>query len=158
MRLAMVSQRMRNELPDRRRVRPQMPNSCAYCAHVGRRSSLLDSSEEIREIKDRGELVPDTMVGDALLNNIFDEERADGGGILIDGFPRTALQASGMTHMRNKYNVLQGMRSFQSRRKAVKQALIAVEGWSAARGPHGRVGHQQCSSRAPRTAKQGWMA
>lgn len=27
-----------------------------------RRSSLLDSSEEIRAIKNRGELVPDTMV------------------------------------------------------------------------------------------------
>lgn len=56
------------------------------------RSSLLDSSDEIKVIKDRGELVPDTMVGDALLNNIFDPAHADGSGLLIDGFPRTALQ------------------------------------------------------------------
>lgn len=55
-------------------------------------SSLLDSSDEIKAIKDRGELVPDTMVGDALLNNIFDPSVADGSGILIDGFPRTAMQ------------------------------------------------------------------
>lgn len=56
------------------------------------RSSLLDSSQEIRDIKNRGELIPDTVVGDALLNNIFDAGAAPGAGILIDGFPRTALQ------------------------------------------------------------------
>lgn len=55
-------------------------------------SSLLDSSEEIREIKNRGELIPDTVVGDALLNTIFQAGAAPGSGILIDGFPRTALQ------------------------------------------------------------------
>jgi len=55
-------------------------------------SSLLDSSQEIRDIKNRGELIPDTVVGDALLNNIFDAGAAPGAGILIDGFPRTALQ------------------------------------------------------------------
>ena len=57
-----------------------------------RRSSLLDSSAEIREIKDRGELVPDTLVGDALLAQIFDPDVNDGLGLVIDGFPRTALQ------------------------------------------------------------------
>ena len=56
------------------------------------RSSLLDSSAEIRAIKDRGELVPDTLVGDALLAQIFDPEVNDGVGLVIDGFPRTALQ------------------------------------------------------------------
>ena len=57
-----------------------------------RRSSLLDSSAEIRAIKDRGELVPDTLVGDALLAQIFDPDVNDGLGLVIDGFPRTALQ------------------------------------------------------------------
>lgn len=33
------------------------------------------------------------QVGDALLDNIFDPRVADGSGILIDGFPRTAMQA-----------------------------------------------------------------
>ena len=33
------------------------------------------------------------QVGDALLDVIFDPEEADGTGLIIDGFPRTALQA-----------------------------------------------------------------
>ena len=32
------------------------------------------------------------QVGDALLNTIFDPAVADGSGLLIDGFPRTAMQ------------------------------------------------------------------
>ena len=32
------------------------------------------------------------QVGDALLDVIFDPEEADGVGLIIDGFPRTALQ------------------------------------------------------------------
>ena len=34
------------------------------------------------------------QVGDALLDVIFDPEEADGVGLIIDGFPRTALQVS----------------------------------------------------------------
>ena len=52
----------------------------------------MDSSPEIKAIKDRGELVPDTLVGEALLAQIFDPEVNDGVGLVIDGFPRTALQ------------------------------------------------------------------
>lgn len=63
-----------------------------------RRSSLLDSSPEIRAIKDRGELVPDTLVGDALLAQIFDPELNDGMGLVVDGFPRTALQVRSDAH------------------------------------------------------------
>ena len=33
------------------------------------------------------------QVGDALLDVIFDPDVADGAGLVIDGFPRTALQA-----------------------------------------------------------------
>ena len=33
------------------------------------------------------------QVGDALLDVIFDPEEADAAGLVIDGFPRTALQA-----------------------------------------------------------------
>lgn len=32
------------------------------------------------------------QVGDALLDVIFDPEEADAAGLVIDGFPRTALQ------------------------------------------------------------------
>ena len=38
--------------------------------------------------------MPDTLVGDALLAQIFDPDVNDGLGLVIDGFPRTALQAS----------------------------------------------------------------
>ena len=36
--------------------------------------------------------MPDTLVGDALLAQIFDPDVNDGLGLVIDGFPRTALQ------------------------------------------------------------------
>lgn len=38
--------------------------------------------------------MPDTLVGDALLAQIFDPEVNDGIGLVVDGFPRTALQVS----------------------------------------------------------------
>ena len=34
------------------------------------------------------------QVGDALLDVIFDPDVADGAGLVIDGFPRTALQVT----------------------------------------------------------------
>ena len=55
-------------------------------------SSLLDSDPAIRKIMNKGELVPDTMVGDALLETIFNPDENDGAGLVMDGFPRTALQ------------------------------------------------------------------
>lgn len=33
-----------------------------------------------------------TQVGDALLDVIFDADQSDGAGLIVDGFPRTALQ------------------------------------------------------------------
>eukprot|EP00884_Botryococcus_braunii_P018635 jgi/Botrbrau1/5455/Bobra.27_1s0006.1 len=55
-------------------------------------SSLLEHNQSIKELMEAGELVPDAMVGDALLEVIFNPDQADSAGILIDGFPRTALQ------------------------------------------------------------------
>lgn len=50
------------------------------------------------------------QVGDALLDVIFDPEEADAAGLVIDGFPRTALQADflkllydKMMSLHNKY-------------------------------------------------------
>ena len=37
------------------------------------------------------------QVGDALLDVIFDPDVADGAGLVIDGFPRTALQVTQLT-------------------------------------------------------------
>ena len=54
-------------------------------------SQLLDSPE-IKSFVDRGELVPDGMVLDALLDTILNPETNDGAGMVIDGFPRTATQ------------------------------------------------------------------
>ncbi|KAL4420036.1 hypothetical protein ABPG77_001286 [Micractinium sp. CCAP 211/92] len=55
-------------------------------------SQLLDTSPDIKAIIDRGELVPDHMVLDALLEVVLNPETNDGAGLVIDGFPRTALQ------------------------------------------------------------------
>ena len=54
-------------------------------------SQLLDSPE-IKSIVDKGELVPDALVLDALLDAILNPELNDGAGLVIDGFPRTATQ------------------------------------------------------------------
>lgn len=55
-------------------------------------SQLLDGSPDIKGMIDKGELVPDTMVLDALLDAILNPDRNDGNGLVIDGFPRTAMQ------------------------------------------------------------------
>lgn len=55
-------------------------------------SEMLERNPQIKHLMEAGELVPDTMVGDALLDIIFSPEENDGVGMLIDGFPRTALQ------------------------------------------------------------------
>lgn len=55
-------------------------------------SQLLESSSEIRSIIDRGDLVPDGLVLDALLETVLNPEYNDGSGLVIDGFPRTATQ------------------------------------------------------------------
>jgi adenylate kinase family enzyme len=55
-------------------------------------SQLLDGAPEIRALVDRGELVPDPMVLDALLDAVLAPEGNDGAGLVLDGFPRTATQ------------------------------------------------------------------
>ncbi|KAK2079296.1 hypothetical protein QBZ16_002987 [Prototheca wickerhamii] len=55
-------------------------------------SQLLDGTPEIKEFIERGELVPDAMVLDALLDALLNPASNDGAGLVIDGFPRTALQ------------------------------------------------------------------
>ena len=55
-------------------------------------SSLLTRHAGIQELMDKGELIPDTLVGDSLLDVIFSPDETDGSGLIVDGFPRTALQ------------------------------------------------------------------
>ena len=54
-------------------------------------SSLLQSDPRIAAAMAAGELVPDELVADALLETVFDPD-TDPAGVLVDGFPRTALQ------------------------------------------------------------------
>lgn len=46
------------------------------------------------------------QVGDALLDVIFDPVEADAAGLVIDGFPRTALQAQAPTHFLAKLEAI----------------------------------------------------
>lgn len=55
-------------------------------------SQLLERSPGIKDHIDKGELVPDAMVLDALLDSVVSPDTNDGAGLVIDGFPRTALQ------------------------------------------------------------------
>lgn len=55
-------------------------------------SDLLERYPPAKKLMEAGELVPDEVVGDALLEAIFNKDDNDGSGIIVDGFPRTALQ------------------------------------------------------------------
>jgi adenylate kinase family enzyme len=47
---------------------------------------------------DRGEMVPEYMVGDALLESLLNPDTNDGVGVVVDGFPRTAMQVCAKSH------------------------------------------------------------
>lgn len=49
-------------------------------------SDMLERNSEIKQLMDQGELVPDSLVGDALLDVIFDPNEADGVGLIIGEF------------------------------------------------------------------------
>jgi len=55
-------------------------------------SDLLDGYPEAKCLKEKGELVPDDIVIEALLYAILNPKHNDGIGLVVDGFPRTALQ------------------------------------------------------------------
>ena len=55
-------------------------------------SSMLAHHVEAQSIIQEGGLVPDEMVGAAVLQQAFHPAHADRAGIIIDGFPRTATQ------------------------------------------------------------------
>lgn len=48
---------------------------------------------ESKAIVDRGDMIPDTLVGDLLLESLLVNScKAPECGVLVDGFPRTAVQ------------------------------------------------------------------
>ena len=69
-------------------------------------SSLLTRHAGIQELMDKGELIPDTLVGDSLLDVIFSPDETDGSGLIVDGFPRTALQVDFVKLLHDKMNQL----------------------------------------------------
>jgi len=68
-------------------------------------SSLLQSDARIAAAMAKGELVPDELVADALLETVFDPD-ADPAGVLVDGFPRTALQVDLLKLLHDKVEEL----------------------------------------------------
>ncbi|KDD72358.1 hypothetical protein H632_c3460p0, partial [Helicosporidium sp. ATCC 50920] len=73
-------------------------------------SQLLDNSPEIKALIDRAELVPDAMVLDALLEALLSPEKNSGDGLIIDGFPRTALQVDFVKLLHDKLTELSAQR------------------------------------------------
>lgn len=95
-------------------------------------SDMLERNPQIKHLMEAGELVPDTMVGDALLDLIFSPEENDGVGLLIDGFPRTALQVDflkllydKMLELHNKH--ADGPEEWQYPRPSFKVVVLYVE-------------------------------
>ncbi|DBA88059.1 TPA: hypothetical protein ACH3X2_005062 [Trebouxia sp. C0005] len=95
-------------------------------------SDMLERNPQIKHLMESGELVPDTMVGDALLDIIFAPEENDGVGMLIDGFPRTALQVDflkllydKMLELHNKH--ADGPEEWQYPRPSFKVVVLYVE-------------------------------
>jgi len=69
-------------------------------------SDLLDDSEELRAIKNRGELINDDVVLDVLLDAIFTAPDADNIGAVVDGYPRSSFQADIMKHLFDRLMLL----------------------------------------------------
>ena len=69
-------------------------------------SDLLETSPALKARIDAGDLLPDSLVCDALLDAIFNPETADGAGVLIDGFPRTATQVDLLKCLYDKLSAL----------------------------------------------------
>mmetsp|Transcript_35067 Transcript_35067/g.89715 ORF Transcript_35067/g.89715 Transcript_35067/m.89715 type:complete len:551 (-) Transcript_35067:374-2026(-) len=69
-------------------------------------SELLDGYPEAKCLKDKGELVPDDVVIEALLYAILNPKDNDGIGLVVDGFPRSALQVECVMALFNKLKVM----------------------------------------------------
>mmetsp|Transcript_14210 Transcript_14210/g.33629 ORF Transcript_14210/g.33629 Transcript_14210/m.33629 type:complete len:311 (-) Transcript_14210:176-1108(-) len=65
-------------------------------------SQLLDDHPESKWLKEEGKLVPDEVVVEALLKAVLNPDSNDGVGILVDGFPRTALQVDAVQELYKK--------------------------------------------------------
>eukprot|EP00891_Asterochloris_glomerata_P009685 jgi/Astpho2/9685/e_gw1.00147.4.1_t len=121
-------------------------------------SDMLERNAEIRALIEAGELVPDTLVGDALLDIILDPQESDGSGLLIDGFPRTALQVDFLKLLFDKLMALHGKHADgpdENRfpRPSFKVVVLYVEQEESVRRQMGRA--QQALSHNRRAADAG---
>lgn len=77
-------------------VLQQTAIACDACTHTvsGR---CQESYPEARRLVDAGEMIPDQMVGDLLLEALLLDEPGlqDDLGFVVDGFPRTSTQERG---------------------------------------------------------------
>lgn len=72
---------------------PHLLSTRGLSRHVSM-STLLEHCDEARRRMDHGELLPDALVVDRLLEAILVDQPgdADDSGFVVDGFPRTPLQ------------------------------------------------------------------
>eukprot|EP01090_Pellita_catalonica_P017079 TRINITY_DN5082_c0_g1_i1.p1 TRINITY_DN5082_c0_g1~~TRINITY_DN5082_c0_g1_i1.p1 ORF type:complete len:476 (-),score=47.53 TRINITY_DN5082_c0_g1_i1:45-1472(-) len=88
-------------------------------------SSLLDESPELRALKDRGEMISDSVVVAALLEKLLEPIFAD--GCLIDGFPRTTLQVEIVRLLFNKMNDLKKLQPKLYPRPRFRMVVLWVD-------------------------------
>jgi len=70
-------------------------------------SALLVDNAEAKANIDRGDMIPDTLVGDLLLESLLAFScKAPECGVLVDGFPRTAVQVDFLKLLYDKLNEL----------------------------------------------------
>lgn len=73
-------------------------------------SDLLIDHPETKAMIDRGDMIPDTLVGDLLLEALLTQCcKGPECGVLVDGFPRTAVQVDFLKLLYDKLNELHGM-------------------------------------------------
>lgn len=69
-------------------------------------SSLLAASPEAKKLIDKGEMITDVLVGDVLLEAVLSSPEQDELGLVVDGFPRTALQVDFLKLLYDKLQAL----------------------------------------------------
>ncbi|PNH12318.1 adenylate kinase, partial [Tetrabaena socialis] len=90
-------------------------------------SSMLQTNEGTRELIERGELIPDSMVGDVVLEALlFQSCQIPECGVLVDGFPRTAMQVDFLKLLYDKLDELHGIFTNTTHRNQFPRPLFKV--------------------------------
>ncbi|GIL75776.1 hypothetical protein Vretifemale_5490 [Volvox reticuliferus] len=90
-------------------------------------SSLLQTNESTRALMERGELIPDSMVGDVVLEALLVQScQIPECGVLVDGFPRTAMQVDFLKLLYDKLDELHGIFANTTHRSQFPRPLFKV--------------------------------